>query len=258
MKNSKNGFTLMEILLVLVLTGFIAVLFISIVQPFKPKYKTLYYAAIQAISKVNRELIAGQMSQQIDVTDTEYCQFWTDTVNAINSQATAGCGTTYSATIASPYGNIDPNTSAPNIVLSNAMKIFFSAKQVISGTVNYRVITVDINGTAKPGTLGEDYVSFLVANDGSVVPLGAPADDNTHVSASISVYNEATDGTRTFVKYLDDGSNRFMAYRKAFCWAGLNVAAFPTYCNGYSTSTDCGVGKYCMVNLHKELVDIKF
>lgn len=258
MKNSKNGFTLMEILLVLMLTGLMAVLFITIVQPFQPKYKTLYYAAIQAVSKVNRELIAGQMSQKIDVTDSEYCQFWTDTVNAINSQTTAGCGTTYSATIASPYGNIDPNTSAPNIVLSNSMKIFFSARQVLSATVNYRVVTVDINGTAKPGKLGEDYVSFLVPNDGSVVPLGAPADDNTHVSASISVYNEATDGTRTFVNYLEDAGKRFMPYRKAFCLAGLNSDAYPTYCNGYSTSPDCGVGKYCMVNLQKELIDIKF
>ena len=260
MKNSKNGFTLLEVLLVMVLTAVIAMLFMSIVQPFKPKYKTLYYAAIQAVSKVNRELIAGQMSQKIDasITDAKYCQYWKDTVNSINSAATADCATSYTATIASPYGNINPASSAPHIILSNSMKVFFSASQVVSASVNYRIVTIDINGVAKPGTLGEDYVSFLVPNDGSVVPLGGPADDNIHVSASISVYDQATDGTRTFVKYLEDGGKRFMSYRKAFCWSGLTVDADPTYCNGYTTSTDCGTDKFCMVNLQKELIDIKF
>lgn len=258
MKNAKNGFTLMEILIVLVLTGIIITLFMVIVKPFAPKYKTLYYAAISAVSKINRELAAGQMSKQIDVTDATYCNFWTNTVNAINSGTTVGCGTFYTATAASPYGNINPASSSPNIILSNSMKIFFSARQMVSASVYYRIVTVDLNGTAGPAELGGDYVSFLVTDDGSVLPLGVPADDGIHVSASISVYNQDTDGGRTFEKYLEDGGSKFIPYRRAFCLAGLSTAAFPTYCNGITASTECGSGKTCMLKLQKELADIKF
>lgn len=258
MKNTKNGFTLMEILMVLVLTGVIISIFMTVVQPFKPKYKTLYYAAIQILSKVDRELAAGSLSKRVDLADAAYCQYWLDTVNTINSETTVGCGTFYTATKASPYGNITAEVSKPNIVLSNSMKIYFSARQMAAVGVYYRIVTVDINGKGRPGQLGEDYVSFLVTDDGSILPLGTAADDGTHVAASISIYSEDSNGGRTFVSFLEDSGKKFMPYRKAYCLSGLSVDAYTDYCNGYTVSPSCGSGKVCMLDLQKELVDIKF
>lgn len=201
----QHGFTLAEILIMLVILGVISTLSISVLSMQKAKFGLNCYYLLREL-----QLTVGSMAAQTDegtliskitepqettdengtVTNTEetkydlssdsdFCKFL---ANSLNSASTLNCsdGDLFNATTSSIYGGISSN-STPNFRLVNKYS-FYISKHVTGGKTaagevkpGYRMLAVDLNGDGKPNATDDDIIAFAIFDNGAILPYGVAA-----------------------------------------------------------------------------------
>ena len=178
-----------------------------------------------------------------------------------------------------PYiSNLDYDS--PTFIATNGQRYYISEwayNPVISDTYGYRLIAVDLNGTARPNkterdglTPPPDIITFMVLDNGEVYPLGVAATNiklNTgrvvqYLNSKVKGYYYTYDPNRTVnvapectkvikgekkqtcnyaIVYLqNDEGKSFFNYREAYCKSlGGKENAYAEYCNGITPSEYC-------------------
>lgn len=210
--NQHKGFTLAEVLIMLVIVGVLAALSITVVSTQKAKFGLNCYYLLRELQITAGSLAAqtdegnlhSKISEQTETTDDEgnittqetvkydlstdegFCKFF---ANSLNSASTIRCEdeNLYSATISDIYSGIS-SSSVPTFRLINKYSVFLS-KHVAGGNTSagevrpgYRMIAVDLNGDGKPNKTDDDIIAFAIFDNGTVLPYGVAA-TNTKTDA---------------------------------------------------------------------------
>ncbi|HIS88619.1 TPA: prepilin-type N-terminal cleavage/methylation domain-containing protein [Candidatus Avigastranaerophilus faecigallinarum] len=178
-----------------------------------------------------------------------------------------------------PYiSNLDYNN--PTFIATNGQRYYLSEwtyNSQISDTYGYRLIAVDLNGTARPNKTERDglnpppdIITFMIMDNGEVYPLGVAATNielNTgrviqYLNSKVKGYYYTYDPNRTVnvapectqvikgekqqtcnyaIVYLqNDEGTSFFNYRDAYCKSlGGKENAYSEYCNGITPSEYC-------------------
>lgn len=229
----RKGFTLGEILIVLLLIGILSVLSIQTVKTQQQKFTFTCYHLYRdlkiAVGHMAAQTYGGSLksfSCDSVAQTANYSQCVADglagqsNANLLNygganggqdfckglskvlgTASSINCTTFSGATLASPYGSLGAEgakvtNSTENFRLINGYLVYVSDKIAQSGTTKgYRVVTFDVNGNKKPNVTGKDIISFAVFDSGEVLPLGTPANDANYFNAVIKVRNILYMGT---------------------------------------------------------------
>ncbi len=212
MQKNKNGFTMAEILIVLMIVGIIMALSIQAIKIVKASYASLTYFEFNTIKQIAAEMIAGESpnplldefekdekvlkltstiegknGKTLTVINTDDKVFCRAMVSILNTKGKKDCDNFQTASYnTEPYLNIDFNKEKNNFSTTNGRKYYLS-KRTQNGNVSdiygYRLIAVDLNGKSKPNSADTsvrkppDVVTFLIMDNGEVYPLGAAADN---------------------------------------------------------------------------------
>lgn len=222
----RKGFSLGEILIVLLVVGVLAVLSIQTVKSQQDKFtftcyhlyrdikiavghmaSQTYGGSLKSFSCENAsqtaaysQCIADGLANQANANllnyggtngGQDFCKGLSKTLGTASS---VNCTTLSGATLTSPYGNLGAEgskvTASPNFTLMNGYLVYVSNRVAPAGTTKgYRIITIDINGYKKPNVAGKDIISFAVFDGGEVLPLGTPAHNVNYFNAVIKVRN---------------------------------------------------------------------
>lgn len=211
--NKHKGFTLAEILIMLVIVGVITALSITVISMQKAKFglncyylfRELQITAGSIAAQTDDGTINSKISEQTETTDEEgnkikqetvkydlttdtgFCKFF---ANSLNSASTIRCEdeNLYNATISNIYNGIS-SSSVPTFRLINKYS-FYLSKHVAGGTTEsgevcpgYRMIAIDMNGDGKPNKTDDDIITFAIFDNGTVLPYGVAA-TNTRTDAN--------------------------------------------------------------------------
>lgn len=203
--NRNKGFTLAEVLIMIVIIGVITTLSITVVSTQKAKFGLNCYYLLRELQITAGSLAArtdegnlySKISEQQETTDesgnttseevvkydltddSTFCKFL---ANSLNSASVLKCSTSdlFSATTSNIYNGISA-TAVPNFRLINRYSIYLS-KHVAGGTTaagevkpGYRMIAVDMNGDGKPNKTDDDIIAFAIFDNGMVLPYGVAA-----------------------------------------------------------------------------------
>lgn len=238
---NKRGFSLAEILIMLVVLGIIATIIISNSKNNTYGYNQLYSFVFKNIQKITGQLLSESVSSRLDESDSEFCTKIVEMVNISGDEINCHALTPaeiianplaqddfYISVKETPFSGLtDTVIDKPNFILSNGQR-FYLSRRIPELPLGYRIMSVDINGTSRPNEFNKDIVAFLVYDNGEVLPLGKAADDKIYLSATVSIYNKNT-GINTGDYVLSDTGNKFLTFREAFCKAGL-TSSFSNYC----------------------------
>lgn len=243
----KKGYTLGEILIMLVFVGIIAILSIQTVKTQRVKYAFscyYFYKNLQAAvghmaattiggglnsfscekaldsSQANYVacVAAGKASTANDYlldykTDAGFCKglgYYLGTATKLSCTSFNDADLTSSES--NIYGKIGAasNPATENFRLMNGYLIYISAKKTPTGSIMpYRIVSVDYNGKGGPNKKGEDIISFAIFDNGDVLPVGVAATDTNFFQMAIKIRN---------IMEMDSSSKQ----------VALNAARFPT------------------------------
>lgn len=194
-KISKNGFTLAEVLITLVIVGVIAAMTIPTVinntkkQEYVSRLKKTYSALSQASAKIIAE--EGSAVNWATSTETIYNLLKKNLVNVKECGTGSGC-------FQGEYKWKD-NTTAHDFDSANRYKFTLADGAFVSMTKDYgdfsstcsanlsgsvnvcQIILVDINGAKKPNKVGQDTFAFVLKNDG-LYPTGCDSDGCSNIN----------------------------------------------------------------------------
>lgn len=203
--NRNKGFTLAEVLIMIVIVGVITTLSITVVSTQKAKFglncyyllRELQITAGSLATRTDEGNLYSKISEQQETTDesgnttseevvkydlTDDSTFCKYLANSLNSASVLKCSTSdlFSATTSNIYNGISA-TAVPNFRLINRYSIYLS-KHVAGGTTaagevkpGYRMIAVDMNGDGKPNKTDDDIIAFAIFDNGMVLPYGVAA-----------------------------------------------------------------------------------
>lgn len=246
MNKKKIGFTLPEILMTLVLAGFIAIVSVQAINANRTAYTSLAYYAFNNLKSAVGELIIPEsqgesesekythvvkgpynFEERLLVSDSKiFCEGMDE---IMNTQGSRNCSNLYNFAAKSINDNsflINGEEKVANFITTNGQKYyigthiegdpFLNKIPPKNGTYGYRVIAIDINGEAKPnsssekGALPPDIISFAILDSGEILPLGAAA-DNYELNGK--TYNYLTSKINAFnFKNPDSSANNTPAF----------------------------------------------
>ena len=220
MKN-KLGFTLAEIMIVLVLVGVISVLTIQTVVMQKSSFTFSCYHFFRDL-----KIAVGHMGAQTETgglnsfscekakdvsadayqtcvsfgksheeeetndyimdyrTGRGFCQ---GLARTLGTASAVDCTNLNNATLTDVYGSM----TNESFRLMNGYIIYVSDRQT-DANIPYRIITVDLNGNKTPNKKGEDIISFAIFDNGEILPVGEAATSTKHFMAVIKIQNVLT------------------------------------------------------------------
>lgn len=145
MRNSqKRGFTLAETLITLGVIGVISAMTLSVL--IKNYQKTV---TVNRLKKVYSELY---QAVNLSVNDNEAVENWDFTLSSND----------FFETYIKPYLKLIKHDSSNKVfIMNNGTKVTYILRNS-SGILTYFNFRVDINGDAKPNTLGKDIFSFYI------------------------------------------------------------------------------------------------
>lgn len=200
MLRKNDGFTLAELMLVLIMTGILASLSIGVIKYTMTNYKDVYYAAYRNLQKGTGEVISNSMTKKLPATTspaTTFCQQLADVYNTVAS-GTADCTYTYNMSPARTFsGGVLPTVTQPSFSLSNGQRYYVGSTFVPVGDENYfnqpaTVVVIDLNGKGGPNvfdsrtnTKNAEIVAFDVLQDGTVLPMSPMADKQDGLLANV-------------------------------------------------------------------------
>lgn len=201
MNNKKKAFTLVEILLVLVLTAFIAVLANRTLNSIQDNYKPLYHSAYINLKHAVGEIIASDPDSKLDGDLCEPLAKQYTIIEGVNK-----CYDNYDFSPSTTFSYSTPDLEVPSFVLGNGQRYYVGSSFKSVGTFNYfdkpaTLVMIDLNGKANPnvydtrtyaGNRTPDVVAFAVLEDGTVLPMSPMADKESYITADIQLFNKAT------------------------------------------------------------------
>lgn len=226
MMNKKNGFTLAEILMVMILVGIILALSSSVFSHMQHNYKHIYWATYKTLKRCAGELLAESKTKNIDEAKTDgngnvmtFCQKLAAQFNIANTGEI--CKNTYSLGLSGPLSDSSITPDKPSFTLTNGTRFYVGNAFNPVGASNYLdsdavVIAVDLNGKSKPnimdsrsytGGKAPDIVAFAMTKTGNVVPITPYADDQTYITAHVQVCSYANGCPRNLDTSGDGNSN---------------------------------------------------
>lgn len=203
MIGDKKGFSTVEIMLVLFLTGILVALGTSAMRTVQSNYRHLYYAAFANLKHSAGELIAISPTQTLPTAG--FCAAIADNYNV--SDSTGVCTYTYDLSPSTTFSYSAPNLNNPSFTLSNGQRYYVGNAFKPVGAQNYFnasaiMVAVDLNGTAGPnafdsrtysGNATPDVVAFAILDNGTVIPMSPMADRADYIQANVETFN-ASDG----------------------------------------------------------------
>lgn len=193
MRNKRKAMTLTELLIVLILTGVVAVMAQKVLVYVSGNYKPLYYSAFTNL----KHAVGEVMSNDDDATlDNTICTKLATTYNIVDKDV---CYLKYnlnpSSTNSIPQGYLDH----PTFVLTNGQRFYVGENFVAVGANNYFdipaiVVMIDLNGSAGPNVFDTksyssdvtpDIVSFAVLTNGTVYPMSPMADRSDYITSNV-------------------------------------------------------------------------
>ncbi|MDD3013946.1 MAG: type II secretion system protein [Candidatus Gastranaerophilales bacterium] len=175
-KNKKEGFTLAEVLITLMIIGVIASLTIPALvndiqnMQYKVAYKKSYAVAIQALMKANMDYQLASSSAWSDVSnDSNFSAFKNQfsVVKDCNNSNNADCWTYNAAQLI--YGGC-PNSDAPAFIDNSGMSW---SRSGLGGDKGNELF-VDTNGLKGPNVYGKDRFYFMIRPKDGIYP-GIPS-----------------------------------------------------------------------------------
>lgn len=222
----KNGFTLIEFLIVFILFGIIASIVTSASRLVvdKTANSKMTYAIFMNLKRGVGEYIS---EKGVIENSGDLCRSLVDTFNVIGS---TDC----------PAADGSVDASSPNFKIKNGAVFYnFGSLPITSEGSTYYQIYVDIDGTSRRGGfVDEDVVTFLINKYGEVLPLGIAATNVQYLNAGYK-----------FLKTVDVGEGQKnstwewartnLSYKDAICKSGIKLQT-TNYCSGITVdSTYC-------------------
>ena len=212
----KKAFSLLEILIVTVIVGIIAVTMITTVRPRDLEVGHLYISAYTFLKDASDNIFLDAQSithdhkTEVDLNSQTFCNSLTD---YINTTVAPTCGN--AGTIGFAAGTFSPDWK-PSLIASNTMKIYVTSPGTINGE-KYLKIWVDLNGDRKPNTSTwtegspADVVAFAVDSQANLIILGAPLFDTRYVWGRIH-YTTNENGKGVYSKKLPFYQAQYRAF----------------------------------------------
>lgn len=267
----KTGFTLSEVLIVLVITGIIAVLSIQTVITQKTNYAFSNYYLYRDLKIAIGHMASSSHSGNLNSFSCDKARDITDAAAAETAYkaclAAGKTGSTHTyllnyksnegfclglsrylgtaspvntssfnnASLSDVYGNM----SNINFKLLNKSFVYISEKSNTGDGKNYRIITIDSNGKSGPNKNGEDIISFVVYDNGEVLPVGEPAENYKKFMTIVKM----TDISFKETLSSETEINKFIEYLKYHPAIILKKDKKPLsfkdgYCRAYGSSTN--------------------
>ncbi|MBQ2645678.1 prepilin-type N-terminal cleavage/methylation domain-containing protein, partial [bacterium] len=282
MKNRK-GFTLAEILIVLVIMGVIMILTVQTYINQKTSYAISCYHFFKDLKIAVGHMGASTVKGGLNSYSCDFAEeAGSDIYSACLKNGTGGDAAQYvydyssnagfckglakylgtasaiscpndgynTATMASPYGSI--GTISENFRLMNGYLIYISAKITPDSGLPYRVVSVDFNGKKGPNKTGEDIISFVVLDNGEVLPIDVAATDTKFFQTVIKMRNVLEKGTsgnateqRKAIKSIQHpytiirtNDKKPLSFKEGYCKTYGDSKSLPGYCSGYVGNGD--------------------
>ena len=217
MNKKRTGFTLPEILMTLVIAGFLALLTVQAINVNRTAYTSLTYYAFNNLKSAVGELIIpetqGENIKNEETGEGEYTEICTKDVNCafefeeriikptanlcdamegiMNTQGGKSCGNRGNIQLQNLDNNPLPsaeNLGDPDFRTTNGQKYYFwgrTAGEPNNGKYGYRIVAIDVNGDGAPnspeaeGSLPPDIIAFAVLDSGEILPVGVAANNFT-------------------------------------------------------------------------------
>ncbi len=216
MNKKRTGFTLPEILMTLVIAGFLAVLTVQAINVNRTAYTSLtYYAFNNLKSAVGELIIPETQGENVDEATgegiyTEMCtigsncafefeeriikptaNLCTGMSDIMNTQGTVQCTDRAAIQLTNLDNNPLPsaeNLGDPDFRTTNGQKYYFwgrTAGEPSNRKYGYRIVAIDVNGEGAPnsseaqGSLPPDIIAFAVLDSGEILPVGVAANNFT-------------------------------------------------------------------------------
>ena len=206
MKSRKKAFTMIEVLIILTLIGFILIAELIILNTKSNQYGQPYYTAYNALRKAAYNVLADMYCPDENSSDPD-CRIgprqFPTTPQALCSRLTEFINTSEkNCENLTPINDMadNINNKAPHFIASNSFRFYFSDMKSIeaddtfgnTNSLDYFVVYVDINGEKRPNRItceGEqilpDIVPFAVTRRGEVIPMGYPVYSSNYITAKI-------------------------------------------------------------------------
>lgn len=248
MYNKKNGFTIAESLITLVVIGILTAFSISTIKPAVDNLGPLAYRAYDAlkiagynvfIDMHNRNTATGELTPRpFPATRVALCNRLLEYINVTNA-ADARCSTFTDA-----GGTITAPTFTDNGTLaftgSNSMKFYIHQPTNINVggvSVPWFLIFVDLNGergrnSAVMGAKAEDIpdiIPFVMTYGGEVVPVGFPSTSKKYLTSKV-YYPDIIDDRGNRVENRRSGSVTYFEARN-MAWGANSNANYPETIN---------------------------
>lgn len=238
MKN-KNGFTLIEILIVFILFGIIASIVTSASRLVanKTANSQMTYTIFTGLKKGVGEYIA---EKGLIESSADLCTALADSFNTIG-------------TINCPATEHDIDASTPNFTIKNGAVFYnFGSTSTTSNGSTYYTIYVDIDGpNRRSGTLNDDLISFIINKYGEVLPTGVASTNSQYLTAGYKYLKTVTEPGGQKVSSWE-WANTNLPYKEAICKSGIKLQT-KGYCSNASNeavdSSHCGTTP-CQIYLY--------
>ena len=207
MKNTfvkfKNGFTLAEVLITLVIVGVIAALTIPTVvnNTKKQEYVTKLKKTYSSLAQATNLIISEYGNPRADIggwafsSDNVFDLYKNKLIKSKECNGASGCMQQIDATGGVMYlngnsyepANFNAGSNYKKLILSDGVQIAFlkvrdDCSRMDWGVSNWCIeITVDVNGEKQPNQWGRDWYRFMVTEEG-LKPAGAEAANDCNKS----------------------------------------------------------------------------
>lgn len=229
MKNNKKGFTLVELLAVVVVLAIIMVIATMSVNGIIKKYRTeafdknmdIAVATIKRMLSYNEELTIDNLRQNLDYSNSDY-------EYAITAYE-GGNFVIIKSTNTGKFKNIDFDTINKNP----------NYTYIKGDDINQIIAKIDNNGVVgKSDSIDEDTVNYITGKYSETCTY-SPKKSTYEIGDVISFCNYETGKSEDFYVINDDG-NKVAALAKYYLFAGLTRAGYriPESANGYCLQKD--------------------
>ena len=246
--NFKKAFSMVELILIIVLIGFIVIAELMILNNKVNEYGQPYFTAYNALKKASYNVLADMYCpgdacpvagltapRRFPQNTTDLCERLSEFINTSVKHCEATEGYEDINILAN---NFNTQQDKPRMIASNSYRFYFTGdgdKPLrIEGipdvygneyTVDYFIVWVDINGEKEPNRitcnktkLYPDIVPFAITTRGEVIPMGFPIYNTLYLTAKIKYpteieLEEQADGSKKEV--FDNRSSSSQSFYKA-------------------------------------------
>ncbi|MDD3237766.1 MAG: hypothetical protein PHV37_06680 [Candidatus Gastranaerophilales bacterium] len=264
MMNNKKAVSLSELLIMISILIIVSTIVVIWVNPFVPDYQANYYQTFGNLKKVVSEMISLSPDKKMKKSDKELCS---NILNAIDTEGSADtCEALYPANIKEPFLSLNAeNIVDPTFTLANGQRYYLSPI-VETEDYYYRILAIDLNGAKAPNKPDIDIVSFVIFENGEILPLGDAAENQDYIKVKVKVFNIKNDKNPVYV-LKDTNKKTALTYRQGYC-AADTPSIYGDYCKSNVSykikrdiNNDClrtnNTKTFCQVNYVKPLYNLR-